>query len=1007
MKNMKGKVFGALLAISMVSISFSLLVPPAMAMPVANVVISDAADGIGTVYEDGGGAGAGLLANCTAWVHGHDLTNQFNVAQSPEEIPDGGMDFSIGGPGYDWFSYDMGSHWAMGDGFVMGEVARALVRLESGQTYTHMGVVVSNIYNYSACVDDPTDPANPEWWLDQPALEPIIVDWHDGTALQWSLFTDPENVINLVGWNVYNAPAASDPTVRGSYALVATYGPAVNTHVGTLENGAHWVVEPLWDNTGGIPAAYANYLFSNYTNEPAPPGGMPPEITLSGDAGNHDGNVLLEEVAVTCTVDDSMHAPPDIVTGARVQVTTPGAMVHGPYDMAMTSGGGTSVETFSFPFSWDSMDMIANDIVEGTYGYEMIGQDAVDGWNATYSALGGTFDIVDTTPPECTFMGATPPDGAFRQTGDPPGYIGPPAQTVDIEVLYRDFTAWSSATLYWGNASEGAPAVLINSVAMIEVAFAWGSYDSTLQGSFQMYGAPGDTIWYEVDVEDSSAGGPLLTSSGQQTVIPFAAAAQPQDPYPIYGYTFQYDGTIAAGYGPTLITGCTVDVTWANTSSGAWSTITYVDALATGQYSVDILNYSEGGVVFCNVTVNPIWGNLGYNYTYVEALGAFPGGREQNITCGVPYNISWVQPIAGANVFGGLPFSLEWIITDIDGLLAPGYYNTALETPDRGFVNISAGPIPPVLHSYIAPADVLKDGTVDPDPGHFQSLIPAGMTIYFPGGLWWLNVSEGGQIFPDTFYLTPWDAWWLDPALSIPGWIKDWDNITINVQVAGFDWELIAGWNLVSCPQNFTHRVDLNLYMDAQDALNWTNMYMINVLLLPGDPALEMADNLGGIPSAYASYALDTGEGGAFMIDCQHSYWVWTDLAGPNIIHFDSLNETTNAGPDLQSVDLVAGWNMMGFQHNFTAWTVIPTASMFTDGTVDTTGALDIAGPLWRIIVTEWTDVKWYNSCVVTDWFPVMADKNWLWDFSYSAQPGNGVWIWVDAATTYVYSTVF
>jgi hypothetical protein len=349
-------------------------------------------------------------------------------------------------------------------------------------------------------------------------------------------------------------------------------------------------------------------------------------------------------------------------------------------------------------------------------------------------------------------------------------------------------------------------------------------------------------------------------------------------------------------------------------------------------------------------------------------------------------------------------------VYDRNYLLAPGYYNTALETPDRGYVNITGGPIPPALNSYIAPADVLKDGTVDGDPGHFVSLIPAGMTIFFPVGVWWLNVSEGGQAFPDTFYLTPWDAWWLDPAAAVPGWLKDWDNITINVVGGGFDWELIQGWNLVSCPQNFTHRVGANAYMDSQDALNWTNLYMINFLALAGDPLLSIARNDGGVPSTYTGYDLDTGEGTAFMMNCQNSYWVFTGLVGPNIIHFDSVNETTNAGPDLVSYDLVAGWNMMGWQHNYSVpigWGAIPTASDFADGTVDTTGLLDIAGALTKIVVTEWTDVKWYNSYVVTDTFPGMADKDWLWDFSYSAQPGNGVWIWIDAPTTYVYSTVF
>jgi hypothetical protein len=417
--------------------------------------------------------------------------------------------------------------------------------------------------------------------------------------------------------------------------------------------------------------------------------------------------------------------------------------------------------------------------------------------------------------------------------------------------------------------------------------------------------------------------------------------------------------------------------------------------------------------VFCNVTANPntfsarqATGSLGYNWTTVETVAA-PGGRMQNVTCGVPWNVTWVLPLNGSVWSPGVNIPSNYTITDRDGVLAPGYYNFGGAGVDRGFVNITCWPdgiSPP--YSYQAPLDKVFEGTADPDPGYF-----GGFTIINnPGGWWWMNVSEGGQLFPDTFFLTDWGAWWLDPLLTIPGWLKDWDNITVYIIPGGFDWELSLGWNLVSCPQNATYRdpAGVNPFFDSQDALNWTNLYMINILGLPGDPALVMADRTGGNPSTYATYDLDTGEGAAFAVDSVHGYWVYSSLAGPNIIHFDSINATTIVGTQTINCDLFAGWNLQGFQHNYTAgvgWTVWPTASMFTDGTVD--AGLDIAGAPTKIVATEWEEpIQWYTSYVVEDIFPGMADKNWVWD-QFTMDPGVGFWLWVEADITIVYSTVF
>jgi hypothetical protein len=814
------------------------------------------------------------------------------------------------------------------------------------------------IYRYSTPIGNPSCT-----WNDNPAMGPV----------------------NAPGSWVLVAGTEAAPIPVGPWSDLGIMTGSGNTHYYSIVPVIRGVANNVGFKYGGL---------GEGVDDPSIAPGTPPQTHTLGDAPDpHDGNVVTDFVTISAIGDDSMHSgvgEPNNINAAEFTVDG-----MGPWPMNPTDG------TFDSPTEGvDSVFWFPPGFTEGPHTYSVHSSDNVDGWNNTMPWPSGTFTITDTTAPLGDYTAATPVDGASRA-------IGNPAQ---IWCWYEDFTAYSSAVLYWWNATEGFRA---NSLPMNNNTFMWNSYYNVFEESFTVYGAAGDTITYEIELQDSAVGGPNILVLAQRTLIPFDAADQPQDPYPIYGYTYQYDGTSGAGYAPLLITGCTVEVTWANTSSGGWSTISYTDVAATGQYSVDILNYSEGGYVFCNVTANPntfsalqLSGSLGYNWTIVEAI-AVPGGRMQNVTCGVPYNITWLQPLAASTWAPSASIPAEYIITDRNGILAPGYYNFGGPAVDRGFVNITAGPVLPAVNGYQAPLDKVFEGIADPDPGHFLDLV--NLQIYFPGGLWWLNVSEGGQLpLTDTFFLTDWGAWWLDPLSTIPGWLKDWDNITIFIQVGGFDWELEFGWNLVSCPQDATYRAagSVNLFFDSQDALNWTNLYLINILGLAGDPALSIADRTGGNPSTYATYDLDTGEAAAFPLDTLHGYWVYTSLAGPNIIHFDSINATTIIGTTNTQVQLFAGWNLQGFQHNYSVagWTVIPTASMFTDGTIDP--GLNVPA-FWKIVATEWQEpTDWYISYVVTNIFPGMADKNWAWDM-FTANPGVGFWLWVPADVLITYDCTF
>jgi hypothetical protein len=51
-----------------------------------------------------------------------------------------------------------------------------------------------------------------------------------------------------------------------------------------------------------------------------------------------------------------------------------------------------------------------------------------------------------------------------------------------------------------------------------------------------------------------------------------------------------------------------------------------------------------------------------------------------------------------------------------------------------------------------------------------------------------------------------------------------------------------------------------------------------------------------------------------------------------------------------------------------------------------------------KVVATSWDYTNQvYYSYVVTPTF-VMPSRDWAWDFSYSAMPANGFYLWLDAA---------
>jgi len=560
----------------------------------------------------------------------------------------------------------------------------------------------------------------------------------------------------------------------------------------------------------------------------------------------------------------------------------------------------------------------------------------------------------DTTPPSVTYLSpSTPPNNSTLT----------PNQKAIVRVHYYDNeSACTNASLFWKNTAESN----WHWKLMTNISFWNGSYNNYFDANFTE--SSGTTVTYYVNCTSSAN---LTTMAPRRTLNFLAGAAV--DPYPIYGYAYLYNGN-AGAYAPVALANAPVRVTWWNTTTNAWSTINTVTN-ALGQYSVDLLNYSNYGVVLCNATAPGPYNNLGYNWTIVNITGA-PGGRQQDIVCGVPYDV--VTTSCPASVVVNTPFSVTYEIRDRDGLRCRGYY-----TFGDGPMNWrSAG-------AFTPPPNQWFNGTASPTPGTFT----ANHVLGLPLGARWLNISEGGaaELNP---YLTPWGAFNLYNGQS--GYLKDWAIATINVTGQGFLWRLVHGWNLVCVPASPVNKGG-NGAFGSFDALNIS-------FAVTGDAGMKVATrNLGTNPSTYAEFVFGAPEAGEFPMDDVHGYWLYLRLPGPFVVNVTALNYSA-AGSNV--VNLQVGWNLLGFTHNISSggsqgggWHNILRAQAFTNGSIAV--GLNVP-PRIKLVVTWWNAVpQWYNSYVVTPTFPGMASHNWNYDTTYAY----GYWVWTDAAILVTFDT--
>jgi hypothetical protein len=373
---------------------------------------------------------------------------------------------------------------------------------------------------------------------------------------------------------------------------------------------------------------------------------------------------------------------------------------------------------------------------------------------------------------------------------------------------------------------------------------------------------------------------------------------------------------------------------------------------------------------------------MGYNVTSSN-IGAFPMGVRCDPMSAIPYNVSFVAAsLPGATVIQGNPFNVDYEILDVNDVRCLGYFTYTAATPEPTQF-WSSDP------AFAIPADESWDGTT------VENGVVTATLVLNTAGVQWVNVSEGvaalnGPYAVD-YDLTPWGA--VAPAL------KDWDEFTVTVIGGAFQWNLVAGWNMICVPMVPIYTGGDGSFR-AFDILNET-------FLESGDVNTQVArksGQVGGITQYDTfDYGMPEGIGADFATDYTAGYWLYATI--PDVVVVDALNLTSDPGID-DTVTIQAGeWTMLGFTHNST-WTNAPDSVYLTDGTADADLALvGAGGTAGNYLTVSWFNQgnQLYSSYVTTTWFPGMASAIWTYDTTYAF----GWWIYVENAVTITFDRLY
>lgn len=740
------------------------------------------------------------------------------------------------------------------------------------------------------------------------------------------------------------------PQLYDGYGLYkSTTGPITATNPGTFvaditttytdtawTADAWYAVKVKWDGSSTdvfIAPRYSYGYSQNLFVDYVVAGNDPPVVTVPATVpAVHNGNTVTEFVTIGATITDLQAA--DVLSATySVDGGAPVAFAQTGVSPLVVS----AVYNFPSPYT------------EGAHTVSIV---ANDGTVNSVAPGAAPFTVTDTTAPLAAWD--TVPGATAFWTND-----------IVFTASYEDFSTFQAAGSYLTWSLNAVPQANIPFVMTFD---GFGSFLYTATATIPAgTGAAGDVITYGGQVTAASAT-PQTTPLAAGGPITLADPPVLTDPFPVFGTVVLYDG--AAGvYSPNLAPINTpVAVGYFDFALGAWNVIpTVTDAL--GQYTVDIMNVVVGDPAGIEVAAGPFPGYNNMGYAWVPVVAAYAvGGVQVDVTCGVPAEVIITVPLTLSNVIAGTPFIATYTIVDIDGVLAQGYYTF------EGQMLWTSSDV-----AFVAPAGRTFNGIATATPGTATD----SLTLWTPPQQT-IRIGENGLLSNDM----PSSLGDYGPinigGVSTPVFTDDWDEIILNIMGNSFDWNVVDGWNIVSVPMDPVFKGGDGVF-GAFDALATCNALMADPTLV-----VAMRDNAGVY--TVADLAVAEGTAADFAMDGVHGYWVYSETVGGAIVNFLALDY---AAVGFNTVNAVAGWNLLGFTHNFGTGTWNVAGNLDADYL---TTALPGVGMTTKIIATEWDyTAQWYYSYVVTPTF-VMPSRNWGWDFSYSAMPGNGFYLWLDAA---------
>jgi hypothetical protein len=164
--------------------------------------------------------------------------------------------------------------------------------------------------------------------------------------------------------------------------------------------------------------------------------------------------------------------------------------------------------------------------------------------------------------------------------------------------------------------------------------------------------------------------------------------------------------------------------------------------------------------------------------------------------------------------------------------------------------------------------------------------------------------------------LTP-DIPVLDPAPYLNAQ-NETDNTHVMITGGGFYWQLLVGWNIISVPMNTTL-----LYGATFTASEAYACVLAADLLYPG----VLTECTIASRTAAGTYETYDGAGIDFVMDLDHAYWAYVDVAIPYVyVMSDDLEAGALGDPamgiaagGINTVSLNAGWNMVNSGLNASA----------------------------------------------------------------------------------------